>query len=83
MNHADLISSGMTLFAEGMLWLWTALLITAAGLVLGPSLRKAAPRTATISSTRLHGSAEPTSTRPLFEALPPRLAAGRNLRSIQ
>jgi hypothetical protein len=83
MNHADLISSGMTFFAESMLWLWTAILLTIGYVVLRPSLSNTAPRAATITSTRVHGSEELTSARSLSEALPPRPPAGRNLRPIQ
>lgn len=54
MEHADLLYSGL-MFAAGMLSLWTALLLTFTFIVLAPSLRKAAPSAATISSA---GSAD-------------------------
>ena len=83
MERADLLSSGMMFAAEGMLMLWTAILLTAAVLVLGPFARKSAPGAATISSTRVHGAEEPTSPRPLPEALPQRSSLGRVVRAVQ
>src|SRR5271163_3997198 len=50
MERADLLYSGL-MFAAGMLSLWTVFLLTAAFVVLAPSLRKSAPTAATISST--------------------------------
>jgi hypothetical protein len=50
MERADLLYSGL-MFAAGMLSLWTALLLTAAFIVLAPALGKSAPTAATISST--------------------------------
>ena len=79
MERTDLLYSGLMFAAEGMLLLWTAVLLTAAVLVLGPSARKSAPGAATIASTTLHGAEEPTSTRPLPEALPSRPLSGRSL----
>ncbi len=70
MNHADLISSGMTFFAESMLWLWTAILLTIGYIVLRPSLSKTAPSAATITSTRVHGSEEFTSARSYVRSFP-------------
>jgi len=49
MERADLLYSGL-MFAAGMLSVWTALLLTATLVALAPSLRKSAPRAATISS---------------------------------
>jgi hypothetical protein len=69
MERADLLYSGLMFAAEGMLLLWTAVLLTAAVVVLGPSARKSAPSAATISSTTVHGAEEPTSPRPLPDAL--------------
>ena len=80
MEKTDLISSGMILFAESMLWLWPVILLTAAFFVLRPSLRKTAPRAATITSTRFHDPEEVTPARPLSEALPARSYTGRALR---
>src|SRR5580700_9392539 len=51
MEHAELLYSGL-MFAAGMLSLWTAVLLTAAFVVLAPRLRKSATVAATISSTR-------------------------------
>jgi len=53
MERADLLYSGL-MFAAGMLSLWTALLLTAAFVVLLPSLRKSASTAATILSRRSH-----------------------------
>ena len=50
MERADLLYSGL-MFAAGMLSLWTALLLTAAFVVLAPALRKSTSTAATISST--------------------------------
>ena len=83
MHLAELISAGMTFFAEGMLWLWTALLLASAYVVLWPSLSKTATAAATISSTRLHGTEELTPARSLSNPLPSRPDAGRTLRSLQ
>jgi hypothetical protein len=65
MEKADLISAGMTFFAESMLWIWSGILLTTAFFVLRPSLRKSAPRAATIASTRVHDPEEVTPSRPL------------------
>ena len=83
MKRADLLYSGLMFAAESMLLLWTAVLLTAAVLVLGPSARKSAPGAATIASTTVHGAEEPTSPRPLPEALPQRSSLGRSLRTVQ
>ena len=83
MERTDLLYSGLMFAAEGMLLLWTAILVTAAVLVLGPAARKSAPGAATIASTTLHGAEEPTSPRPLPEALQERSAVGRSLRTVQ
>lgn len=83
MHLAEILSAGMTFFAEGMLWLWTALLLASAYVVLWPTLSKSAPAAATISSTTLHGAKEFTPARPLSNALPSRPDAGRNLRPLQ
>ena len=86
MERVDLLYSGL-MFAAGMLSLWTALLLTAAFIVLAPTLRKSAPSAATISSTRsrvpTHDPEEPTPPGSLSEALPQRSVLGRPLRSIQ
>ena len=96
MERADLLYSGL-MFAAGMLSLWTALLLTAALVVLAPSLRKSAPTAATISSTRsrvihrlwttdspaFYGAEQATPSRSLSEALSKRSRLGRALRSIQ
>jgi hypothetical protein len=96
MERADLLYSGL-MFAAGMLSVWTALLFTATVVALVPSfrksaLRKSAPPTATISSTRRQnlirppthdGAEEPTPACSLSEALPQRSRLGRALRLIQ
>jgi len=82
MERADLLYSGL-MFAAGMLSLWTALLVTATFVALATSLRKSAPRAATISSTRRHGAQEPTPPISVSEALPQRSRLGWALRFIQ
>ena len=42
MERADLLYSGLMFAAEGMVLLWTAVLLTAAVVVLGPSARRRA-----------------------------------------
>jgi hypothetical protein len=95
MDHADLLYWGC-LTAAGILSVWTAALLTATLVALAPSFgtkprtsfrtkfqstfRKFAPGAATISSTRNHGTEEPTPPRPLSEALPQRSRLGRALR---
>jgi hypothetical protein len=74
MERADLLYSGL-MFAAGMLSVWTALLLTAAFVILAPSFRKSAPPAATISSTTSrrslrHGAEEPTPPCSVSEALP-------------
>jgi hypothetical protein len=75
MERADLLSSGLMFAAEGMLLLWTAILIWVAFVVFAPS-RKSAPGAATIASTTVHGAEEPTPPRSLPEALPARTVVG-------
>jgi hypothetical protein len=51
MEHADLLYSGI-MFAAVLLSLWTPLLLALTIVSFAPPLRKSAPATATISSTR-------------------------------
>lgn len=86
MERADLLYSGL-MFAAGILSLWTALLLTAAFIFLAPSLRKSAPRAATISSRNTtayqdHGAEEATPPSSLSQASPQRSVGGRALRLI-
>ena len=86
MERVDLLYSGL-MFAAGMLSVWTALLLTAAFIVLAPELRKSAPTAATISSTgsgshSVHGAQESTPPRSLSEALPRRSHFGSSMRPI-
>jgi hypothetical protein len=85
MERADLLYSGL-MFAAGMLSLWTALLLTAAFVVLLPSLRKSASTAATILSRRsliAHGAKESTPSHSISEAPPQRAVLGRAVRFIQ
>ena len=86
MERADLLYSGL-MFAAGMLSLWTAVLLTAAFVVLLPSLRKPPSRAATILSRRsylvAHGAKKPTSSHSLSEAPSQRPVLGRAVRFIQ
>jgi hypothetical protein len=85
MERADLLYSGL-MFAAGMLSLLTALLLTAA-FVLLPSLRKSASTAATILSRGshliAHGAKESTPSHSISEAPPQRAVLGRAVRFIQ
>lgn len=82
MEHADLLYKGL-MVAAGMLSLWAGLLATVTLVTLTPSLRKSAPRAATISSTTHHVPQKATAARSLSQALPQRPILGRVVRPIQ